>query len=309
MISTDSYYEQATQRNLGIVSPSEQQRLRASKVAIVGMGGAGGIYLTTWVRMGVGHFHIADFDTFSVANTNRQAGAMHSTMGRPKAQVMAEIARDILPGVEVTEFSEGIGAHNVEEFLRGADVVLDAIDVFAQPARLLLYQTARRLGIPVLFGAPLGLSGTVGCFTPQGMSFEDYFDIREGMSPFDIMTRFVVGLAPKGRHWTYMDSAQVDPGAHAGPSSAAAISLIAGMVGVEVLVALLQRGALKAAPEFSQFDPYLGCYWRGRLRWGNRGPLQRLKLWFLRKKFSPMADGFNKVGFQPLPQDGTADCP
>ena len=66
---------------------------------------------------------------------------------------------------------------------------------------------------------------------------------------------------------------------------------------------------MKAAPEFSQFDPYLGCYWRGRLRWGNRGPLQRLKLWFLRKKFSPMADGFNKVGFQPLPQDGTADCP
>ena len=116
MISTDSYYEQATQRNLGIVSPSEQQRLRASKVAIVGMGGAGGIYLTTLVRMGVGHFHIADFDTFSVANTNRQAGAMHSTMGRPKAQVMAEIARDILPGVEVTEFGEGIGAHTVAEF-------------------------------------------------------------------------------------------------------------------------------------------------------------------------------------------------
>lgn len=301
MSSSDQYYRVATKRNIGIVSPEEQDRLRRSRVAIVGMGGGGGIYLTTLVRMGVGHFHIADFDTFSVANVNRQAGAMRSTIDRSKTQVMAEIAQDIHPGVEVRQFDTGIGAHNVEEFLRGVDVVVDAIDVFAQPARLVLYQAARRMGLTVLFGAPLGLSATLGGFAPDGMSFEDYFDIREGMTPFEIMMRFVVGIAPRGRHWTYMDSSHVAPEDQTGPSSAAAVSLLAGLVCTEVLVALLQRRAPRVAPQYSQFDPYLGKYWSGRLRWGNRGPVQRLKMWLVGRKFASMADDFNRIGFQHMP--------
>lgn len=301
MMDPDDYYALATKRNLGIVSREEQDRLRRSRVAIVGMGGAGGIYLTTLARMGVGRFSIADFDTFGVVNTNRQAGAMSSTVGRPKAQVMAEIARDIQPGVDIREFGEGVGPHNIEDFLDGADAVLDAIDVFAQPARLLMYRTARAMGIPVLFGAPLGLSGTMGVFTADGMTYEDYFDLHDDMAPFDIMMRFLVGLAPKGRHWTYMDAAHVVPEEQAGPSSAAAISLIAGMVCTETLVALLGRRPLRAAPAFCQFDAYLGEFRRGRLRWGNRGPLQRLKLRMAEKKFGHLAETFNRAGFQALP--------
>lgn len=300
-MTPDEYYWTATKRNLGIVTRDEQQRLRDSRVAIVGMGGAGGIYLTTLTRMGIGHFNVADFDTFSVANINRQAGAMRSTIDRPKTEVMAEIARDIHPSAEVRRFDGGIGEHNIEEFLRDVDAVLDAIDVFAQPARLLMYRTARRMGIPVLFGAPLGLSGTLGVFAPDGMTYEDYFDLRDDMSPFEIMMRFIVGLAPKGRHWTYMDPGQVDPKEHTGPSSAAAISLIAGMVCSETLVALLDRRPLRAAPEFLQFDAYLGTLRRGRLRWGNRGPLQRLKLRYVAKKFAARASEFDRIGFQTMP--------
>ena len=300
-MTPDEYYLTATQRNIGIVSLEEQQQLRRSRVAIVGMGGGGGIYLTTLTRMGIGHFHIADFDTFSVSNLNRQAGAMASTIDKPKTQVMAAMARDIHPGVDITEFDQGIGPANIEEFLRDVDLVLDAVDVFAQPARLLMYQTARRLGIPVLFGAPLGLSGAVGAFTPEGMSFEDYFDIRPGMAPFDIMVHFLVGLTPKGRQFGYMDTSKIAPEDQTGPSSAAAIALIAGMVGVEALVSLLKRRPLLAAPHFCQYDPYLGRYWTGQLRWGNRGPLQRLKLWLAKRKLSPRRDDFNRIGFQRMP--------
>lgn len=297
----DQYYALATKRNLGIVSPEEQQKLRNARVAILGMGGGGGIYLTTLTRMGIGHFNIADFDAFSVVNTNRQAGAMQSTIGRPKTEVMAEIARDIHPGVEIKRFDHGIGEHNVEEFLRDVDIVLDAVDVFAQPARLLLYQTARRLGKPVLFSAPLGLSATLGGFMPDGMTFEDYFDIREGMSPFEIMIAFLVGLAPAGTHLKYMDLSRVEPSEQAGPSSAAAISMMAGVVGTEVLVILLNRRAPVAAPLYTQFDPYLGVYKRGRLRWGNRGPLQRLKRWLVARKFNALTHKFNDAGFEPVP--------
>ena len=114
----------------------------------------------------------------------------------------------------------------------------------------------------------------------------------------------IEGLAPEGKHWTYMDARNVEPEAQAGPSSAAAISLITGMVCTEVLVALLKRRPLMAAPQYSQFDAYLGEYRRGRLRWGNRGPIQRIKLWLARKKFAAMAKDFNEAGFQLLP---TAD--
>jgi len=302
-MNADEYYALATKRNLGIVSPEEQQKLRNSRIAIVGMGGGGGIYLTTLVRMGIGRFNIADFDAFSIVNTNRQAGAMQSTIGRPKTEVMAEIARDINPSIEIRRFDNGINEQNIEDFLHDVDIVFDAVDVFAQPARLLLYRTARRLGKPVLFSAPLGLSATLGVFTPDGMSFEDYFDIREGMTPFEIMIAFLVGLAPGGTHLKYMDLSRVEPAEQAGPSSAAAISMMAGVVGVEALALLLNRRPPVAAPIYTQFDPYIGVYIRGRLRWGNRGPIQRLKRWLVARKFAGQKQKFNDAGLEPLPKE------
>ncbi len=299
MTANDDYYAQATRRNLGIVNEHEQQTLRRARVAIPGLGGAGGIYLTTLVRMGIGHFHIADLDTFNIVNVNRQAGAMHSTVGRAKTEVMAALARDIHPGVEIKTFDQGIAPNNIDEFLRDVDVVVDALDVFAMSARLLLYRSARRLGKPVLFAAPLGLSATMGVFMPGGMSFEDYFDIHEGLTPFETLIAFIVGLAPAGTHWKYMDTTRMQADEHAGPSSAAALSLMAGMMGTEVLVVLLNRRAPLAVPAYSQFDPYLGVYRRGRLRWGNRGPLQRLKRWWVAKKFRAHAAAFNQANWQP----------
>lgn len=300
-MNPSEYYALATKRNIGIVSPEEQQKLRRSKVAIIGMGGGGGIYLTTLARMGIGRFNIADFDEFSIVNTNRQAGAMQSKIGRPKVQVMDEIARDINPSIDIKQFNKGIGEHNVEEFIRDADLVIDAIDVFAQPARQLVYNTARRLGKPVLFSAPLGLSATLGVFMPTGMSFDEYFDLREGMSPFECMVAFFVGLGPAGTHLKYMDLSRVEPAEQAGPSSAAAISLMAGVMGTEVLVMLLNRRPPVAIPVYTQFDPYVGVYKRGRLRWGNRGPIQRFKRWYVARKFRAQIQKFNDAGFEPLP--------
>ena len=74
-------YGQAFSRNIGWVTREEQQTLRRKTVAIAGMGGVGGSHLLTLTRLGVGRFHIADLDTFELANFNRQAGAMLSTTG------------------------------------------------------------------------------------------------------------------------------------------------------------------------------------------------------------------------------------
>src|SRR5207248_8352853 len=88
-------YAQAFARHEGLMNSHEQERLRHSRVAIVGMGGVGGIHLATLARLGIGSFHIADPDCFEVANFNRQYGATTHTPGKSKAEVMADQARAI----------------------------------------------------------------------------------------------------------------------------------------------------------------------------------------------------------------------
>jgi tRNA A37 threonylcarbamoyladenosine dehydratase len=92
-------YDRAFSRNIGWVTTEEQKALRGKRVAIAGMGGVGGIHLLTLVRLGIGSFHIADFDHFDIANFNRQVGATVSTLGKDKAGVLAAMARDINPAL------------------------------------------------------------------------------------------------------------------------------------------------------------------------------------------------------------------
>jgi len=81
-----THYDYATafSRNIGWLTEGEQAALRGKCVAIAGMGGVGGFHLLTLARLGVGQFHIADLDTFELANFNRQAGATLSSLDRPK---------------------------------------------------------------------------------------------------------------------------------------------------------------------------------------------------------------------------------
>src|SRR3954470_17013495 len=95
------HYEQAFSRNIGWVTPAEQATLRGKRIAIAGGGGVGGVQLLTLARLGVAPFHIADFDSFDTANFNRQVGAMMSTIGQPKAEVLARMVKDINPEAEV----------------------------------------------------------------------------------------------------------------------------------------------------------------------------------------------------------------
>ena len=286
MPSPSDYYQKAFSRNTGLVSPDEQEKLRQSCVAVAGLGGVGGIYLTTLARMGVGKFHIADIDRFEIANMNRQMGASTRTMGMEKVEALKLILKEINPEVEIVCFHEGLHAGSIESFLNGADLVIDAIDFFALSIHELLHTHSRKNQKTVLFSAPLGFSGTLHVFTPDSMSFNDYFNFRPEMTYFQKFTSFAIGLTPWGTHWSYMS---LDPRALSqgtGPSICSACDISAGLVCTEALICLLHRRKPRAVPEYTQFDPYRGIYRHGKMRWGNRNPLQRLKTFLLRKKFS-----------------------
>lgn len=287
-------YAQLFKRNLGLVSEAEQEKLKHCRVAVAGLGGVGGIHLATLARMGIGNFNLADLDTFGEVNMNRQYGANAKTIGRAKVQVMAEVVQDINPDVQLRLYENGVQPDNVIEFLKDVDAVVDSIDFFAIKARMLLYKTARELGKTVFFSAPLGHSGTLHVFTPDGMSFFDYYAIREDMTPFDQLVAFSVGLTPRGTHWKYMDLTKVDLNTHAGPSIASACDISAGLLTTEIFAHLLQRRPMQAAPAFVQFDPYRCLYRRGRLLLGGKGPIQQIKRWLVARKFRDQAEEFNR---------------
>jgi len=284
-MSTAFDYDQAFSRNIGWVTREEQQTLRRKTVAIAGMGGVGGSHLLTLTRLGIGRFHIADLDTFELANFNRQAGAMLSTSGQPKVEVLAKRARDINPELDLKLFSEGVTQENLRAFLSEVDVYVDGLDFFSLDIRRAVFAACAEAGIPAVTAAPLGMGAALLNFLPGGMNFEQYFCL-EGQAEGEQLLRFLLGLSPAMLQRGYLvDPSAVDFAQHRGPSTAMACELCAGLAATQVLKLVLRRGRVIAAPRGLHVDAYrnkLVTTWRPG---GNRHPLQRLALKIARRQF------------------------
>ncbi|QDU36062.1 tRNA threonylcarbamoyladenosine dehydratase [Maioricimonas rarisocia] len=278
-------YAEAFCRNAGLISDEEQERLRNARVAIPGMGGVGGQHLVTLARMGVGRFTIADPDTFEVANTNRQSGARLDTLGRSKAEVMAEEALRINPDLDIRVFREPVSADNVDAFLEGADVLLDGIDLYAIDARLILFRAAAERGLYAVTAGPVGFSTAWLTFDPAGMSFDRYFDLTDDMDRVETILAFLLGSSPSATQLAYMDIAYMNFREQTAPSVAASCQLASGVAATEVVKILLDRGGVRCAPYYQQFDAHLGRLICKRLHGGNRHPWQRLKRWWLYRQY------------------------
>ena len=277
-------YEEAFSRNIGWLTRQEQDELRRKRVAIAGLGGVGGVHLLTLCRLGIGRFHLADFDTFDLANFNRQAGASLSTLGRAKVEVLAGMARDINPDAEIRVFPGGVNAENLADFFRDVDLYVDGLDFFAFDAREQVFTYCAENHIPAVTVAPLGMSAALLNFMPGGMSFEQYFRVA-GRPELEKAVRFLVGLAPALLHRNYLaDTSRVDLKAGKGPSTVIACQLCAGVAASEALKILLGRGKVWAAPHGIQFDGYrnrLAHTWRPG---GNRNPINRLAIALARRQ-------------------------
>ncbi len=112
-----------------LVGDEPLERLKNAKVAVFGVGGVGGCAVEALARSGVGTLHLYDDDTVSESNLNRQLAALHSTLGQPKAEVMARRARDINPYCQVEAFRMFYLPQNADKVdLSQYDYVVDCID-------------------------------------------------------------------------------------------------------------------------------------------------------------------------------------
>lgn len=282
-------YQQAFSRNIGWVTEEEQAHLRETRVAIGGLGGVGGVHLLTLARLGVGKFTIADFDVFDIVNFNRQVGALTSTIGRSKLDVLSEMLRDINPEVELKVFPEGVTPNNIDAFLEGVDVYVDGLDFFVFEARRTTFAACEAKCIPVVTAAPLGLGTALLVFGKGGMSFEDYFGFAGCKDELDLAIHFLVGLSPAMLQRGYIaDISRVSLQEKRGPSCIAACQMCAGVAAVEVLKLALGRPGVRLAPWGSQFDAYRMRYVRTWRPGGAKNPIQRLMRRLVRSQLEKM---------------------
>jgi len=123
--------------------------LRASRVAVFGLGGVGSYTVDALARTGVGHLALIDDDLVCLTNLNRQLIALHSTVGRPKVDVMAERVRDINPKAEIETFKTFYLPENADAFdLSRYDYIVDAIDTVS--AKIELAVRAQQAGVPII---------------------------------------------------------------------------------------------------------------------------------------------------------------
>lgn len=277
-------YSEAFSRNIGWITKEEQQILRRKKVAIAGLGGVGGSHLLTLTRLGIGAFHIADFDKFELPNFNRQAGATVSRLDRPKADVLAEMAQDINPELEVKKFTDGVTAENLAEFFSGIDVYVDALDFFAFNAREMVFAYCAEQNIPAITAAPLGMGAALLNFLPGKMTFEQYFQLN-GKAEADKILHFLLGLSPAMLQQGYLvDRDAIDLLKHKGPSTPMACELCAGVAATQALKILLGRGKVLAAPWGLQFDAYQNRLVKTWRPGGNNNLIQRIGLFWAKRQ-------------------------
>ena len=134
-----------TTRTALLLGTEGMRRLAASHVLVVGLGGVGAYAAEEIARAGVGRMTLVDADVVSLSNLNRQLPALHSTLGKPKAEVMAARLRDINPDLEIEVRNCFVRDEETEALLDAAhyDFVVDAIDTLS-PKTFLIYHALQR---------------------------------------------------------------------------------------------------------------------------------------------------------------------
>ncbi len=151
-------------RSLGTVGWEGQIKLLQATVAVVGLGGLGGYIVEGLARAGVGRLILIDPDAFIEHNLNRQILGTEANLGVPKVEVARARVAEINSAVEVITHAVEASAENLPRLLKGADVVVDALDRL--PKRLVLQDAAQSLGIPMVHGAIGGMTGQVMTILP-----------------------------------------------------------------------------------------------------------------------------------------------
>lgn len=250
------------ERNLGIVTQAQQQRLAQSKVAVIGLGGLGGVIAEVLARSGVGRFLLVDHDRFEQSNINRQIYAFQDTLGAKKTEVTLEYLRRINPSV-YAELADTLTDDNHPPLLGGCDAIVLAADDIVPCVIASRFARAER--IPVIEGWAVPYAN-VRVFTPATPTLEEAYgftDLPERMEELtaemrsQMRQKMLFMLASfDGLADFYPEETQERIRGGFTPSFAPMVWMAAIRMALETVKVLLDWGDLALAPRFALYDPF-----------------------------------------------------
>lgn len=152
------------EKNLEFLTAEEAERIRGTRIAVIGLGALGQMAAHMLVRGGAERLTLCDGDRMSGSNLNRQLYADILTLGVLKSEVVGERLYDICPRLKLRQYDTFLDRENGKEILKDADLVLDCVDQI--PVKLYLEELAEELGIPLIHGAVEGWFGQAGTIWP-----------------------------------------------------------------------------------------------------------------------------------------------
>jgi len=141
-------------RTRQLLGAAAMEKIKNATVAIFGLGAVGSFATESLARTGVGNLCLIDFDKVDASNINRQLFALHSTVGKEKANLAQERVMDINPNCNVDIHSSFVNAESLETlFPKNVDVVVDAIDGLNSKVNLLVKTREMNLDVVSSMGA------------------------------------------------------------------------------------------------------------------------------------------------------------
>lgn len=163
--------DESISRSLRLLGPEGVARLKAAKVAVIGLGGVGSACAESLVRGGVGSFLFVDKDVVEASNINRQQIAFRSTIGQRKVDVMAAMAKDINPDACIERLHAFVLEESIQEQIEPflpLDFIVDAVDTLTAKAAIAAFASQR--GIP-----SVSAMGMANRSDPTALRFADLF--------------------------------------------------------------------------------------------------------------------------------------
>jgi len=148
------------------IGPQGQEKLKASSVLVVGMGGLGTPAAVFLAAAGVGRIGLVDFDTVQASNLHRQVLYSEQDLGKKKVEVAKSRLHMTNPHIRIEIFDTKLDSTNALEILRGYDIVIDGTDNF--PARYLIGDACVLLGTPDVYASVFRLDGQMTVFAKSG---------------------------------------------------------------------------------------------------------------------------------------------
>lgn len=226
--------------------------LRSKQISFAGLGGVGGGAFLALVRCGITRFRLAENGVFDPPDMNRQAAAFGTTMGRPKLDVYAELARSINPMVELELFPEGILEHNLERFLAGTDLHVGVIDAEkGQDVKDMTPPLLEQCGLPMLTCGAIGFGALLVGHEPGSMMPEEFWRLaaeRSGETGGGLLPALL------SSHFNHEVMRRIEAAAASGHLATTAIGGMASntLLACEVLACLLREtGVMGREPVFA----------------------------------------------------------